>query len=447
MSTRHSFLSTTGLLRTPSSGSTMSHMSNVTHLQAPPRGTKPGKRPLFLHRNTPPDPPKPKTKTSFAPVKRLTTRAGIVPLGPTFLVAMAMLFSLFFIASISFAFIGAEDEPEFRDLLNDIARNDPGIVLIGDNVDVDVDEPAITVRWSIIGCGSQFIMPGSEGSHGSNDCGIPSKALEVWVDSELATTFNPDHFPVISSTGKRLSVQNLFQFDSDHVLDVHEARLYPFDTYRLTSTIRVVDLETNLSVPLIRAPTLTQTSSFLIKSNDVASFTNVSKDDMQAPSRDLELEVRRPGEARAFALLLFGVSWMMAHATIAYLVLAWKVDTTERILQYLAFVAVTLLVIPQLRNAMPDAPGFDGVLIDSIGFFPQMLMTGFSLIMVLAAIARRELLAMEKEAPEPEAPKKGPQETISSGLRRMRGSSSSVDFGNIRASFSRNFAPPSPIAE
>ena len=56
------------------------------------------------------------------------------------------------------------------------------IVLVGENVDIDVDEPSITIRWSILGCGASFVLSGSEGVHGSSACGIPSLALNVFVD-------------------------------------------------------------------------------------------------------------------------------------------------------------------------------------------------------------------------------------------------------------------------
>lgn len=56
------------------------------------------------------------------------------------------------------------------------------ILLIGDNVDVDIDEPAVTLRWSIVACGTNFTLPGSEGTHGSSTCGIPNFAINIFVD-------------------------------------------------------------------------------------------------------------------------------------------------------------------------------------------------------------------------------------------------------------------------
>lgn len=55
-------------------------------------------------------------------------------------------------------------------------------MLIGDNVDVDVDEPAVTVRWSLVACGETYVLPGSEGTHGSSSCGIPNVPLNIYVD-------------------------------------------------------------------------------------------------------------------------------------------------------------------------------------------------------------------------------------------------------------------------
>ena len=40
---------------------------------------------------------------------------------------MAVLFSIVFIGAISLAFVGAEDDPVFQDVLNEIARDNPGV--------------------------------------------------------------------------------------------------------------------------------------------------------------------------------------------------------------------------------------------------------------------------------------------------------------------------------
>lgn len=151
----------------------------------------------------------------------------------------------------------------------------------------------------------------------------------------------------------------MFQFDDDHVLDVHLARLYPFDTYHLTSTVLAISVADNQTMPIQKLTTISLTSSFVSISSDSPSFVKTT-DGTERPSRDLDLEVVRPAEARAFTLLLFGASWMLAHTAIGLVALSWQLDSAEKVVKYLAATLVLLLLVPQLRNAMPDAPGFDG---------------------------------------------------------------------------------------
>lgn len=55
-------------------------------------------------------------------------------------------------------------------------------MFIAENVDVDVDEPAVTVRWSILACGENFALSGTHGIHGSDLCGVPSIALHIYLN-------------------------------------------------------------------------------------------------------------------------------------------------------------------------------------------------------------------------------------------------------------------------
>ncbi|KAJ3556196.1 hypothetical protein NM688_g2160 [Phlebia brevispora] len=443
MSSRVSYLSTTGLIRSSSSAS-------VAHsTRAPADGTKSVLKALRLHARTPNDSDQVGEKVQ---PRRLCNDSGIVPLSPLFLVGIAIVISLCFIGAISCAFIGGEDEAIFKDLLDKIAEQSPGILLIGDDVDVDIDEPAVTIRWSILACGTNFTLPGSEGTHGSSSCGIPSMALWIYVDGEEtpAAVYDPTQLPFTSGSTERLRIQNLHQFDTNHVLDVHEARLYPFDTYRLTSTIRAIASTTNESLPIVRIPLITETSSFIISSSDTASYVIPSTSNgTQYPSRDLDMVIHRPGEAKFFALMMFGANWMVAHATLALVALAWRSKDTKHVLEYLAFSVISMLVIPQIRNTMPDAPGFDGILIDQIGFFAQMLLSSIAAITLLVTLARRELAQFEAAEPVQEFAKEHPA-PISKGLHKLRsGSSTSVDFRHIR-NLSRTLSgrtPPSPIQE
>ena len=239
------------------------------------------------------------------------------------------------------------------------------MVLIGESVDVDVDEPSITIRWSILACGDDFILPGSGGAHNVKACGLPDTPLNIFVDSDDTPTavYDPSEIPFNRESGHRRSIQNLVQFDSDHVLDVHEARLYPFDTYLLTSSIRAtIPLPGNSSVvvPIRKLMTIDITSSFDITTRDMESYSTTTNGTQQE-SRDIDMVVKRPQEARFFTFVLFAVSWILTHVTMGHVFIARRLHTLSSLLPHLISSGAILITIPQLRQSMPDAPGLDGM--------------------------------------------------------------------------------------
>ena len=68
-----------------------------------------------------------KLRLPIESAKKLRGTAGVIPLGPAFIVGIAIIMSLFFIGALSFAFVGGEDVPVFREILDDLANNDPGV--------------------------------------------------------------------------------------------------------------------------------------------------------------------------------------------------------------------------------------------------------------------------------------------------------------------------------
>ena len=129
MATRHSFLSTTGLIRAPSNASSVvslypasSPVDSSTSTQKKTKNLKSKNIKNLTLQATPSQ-----QQTSL---KRRIHSGGVIPLGPVFIVGMAVVLSLFYIGALSFAFIGAEDELVFKDMLNDLAMNDPGVSVI-----------------------------------------------------------------------------------------------------------------------------------------------------------------------------------------------------------------------------------------------------------------------------------------------------------------------------
>lgn len=126
MSNRHSFLSTTGLLRSSSSASNASFTPSAYGSSKAAKATptlqteKPTGR-LQRLKNL----KELKLSSDISPKSHST--GGIIPLDPTFIVGMAIVMSLCFVGVISFAFIGAEDTPVFKDVLNGLAQTSPGV--------------------------------------------------------------------------------------------------------------------------------------------------------------------------------------------------------------------------------------------------------------------------------------------------------------------------------
>ncbi|PFH54074.1 hypothetical protein AMATHDRAFT_53886 [Amanita thiersii Skay4041] len=315
----------------------------------------------------------------------------ITPFRGVLSMMLAVLVSFVFISSISLAFVGADiDEQFFKEMLDKLAETSPGIILFGENVDIDIDEPSITIRWSIHACGKNQILPGSSGAHGSEICGLPAIPLSIYIDNDEkpVATYDPGEIPFDRGTSHRRSIQKLVQFDSDHVLDVHNARLYPFDTYMLSSTLHAVTLD-NKTLPIQKLATIVDTPSFTIETFDIESYSTLP-DHTQKSSRDLDMYIRRPNDARIFTLFLFVINWVLTHITIGHVYLARKLQDVQSLIKHLLSAGVILVALPQIRNSMPDAPGLDGVLIDAIGFFPQMVVSGISVVVLLLILAARE---------------------------------------------------------
>lgn len=58
----------------------------------------------------------------------LAGRAGVIPMRITTILTLAIILSCLFIMSISFAFLGEDDdEPHFKQLLGGVAQNSPGV--------------------------------------------------------------------------------------------------------------------------------------------------------------------------------------------------------------------------------------------------------------------------------------------------------------------------------
>ena len=62
--------------------------------------------------------------------------------------------------------------------------------MIGEDLDIDIEEPAVGVRWRIAGCGEGFTLPGSPPLHGSASCGVLATSVKVYVDGSASKPYH-----------------------------------------------------------------------------------------------------------------------------------------------------------------------------------------------------------------------------------------------------------------
>jgi len=80
---------------------------------------------------------------------RLTPSNLVIPLRGGTIVALAIISSLFFIMSLSFAFIGADaGEPYFKSMLDTVAETSPGVYLMMFNMYRSVPDNLLFLRLS-----------------------------------------------------------------------------------------------------------------------------------------------------------------------------------------------------------------------------------------------------------------------------------------------------------
>ncbi|KAH6912706.1 hypothetical protein BKA70DRAFT_772704 [Coprinopsis sp. MPI-PUGE-AT-0042] len=316
-------------------------------------------------------------------------RTRIAGRGST-VIALSTLASLIFIFTIAIVLVGrtAESLSYLTSALGDAARFSPGIVLVGDEVNVDIDERSVAIRWSLLACGNSFVLLGSKGMLGAATCGLPASPFDVFADSDMEPSikYDPKSVPFDDATGRRKRPEAAFQFKTSHLLDTHEARQYPFDTYHLGMELRASNA--NTSLPISRVFIVDVARNFHVESRDLRSYLDV--DGFKFATQHVDVTFKRPASTRLFTLLLFMIGWLLAHINVGQVIMARKSTGTQSLVICLAISGGTIMVVPQLRNSMPGAPGSDNILIDCIGFFPQMAVTGLCLVALLLLLAVRE---------------------------------------------------------
>lgn len=155
------------------------------------------------------------------------------------------------------------------------------------------------------------------------------------------------------------SIQQLSQFETEHVLDVNKADLYPFDTFSVLSTFTAMT-PSNETTSIRRIFSVDEAMAFTAEISDLDSY-RTGADGSKIPARDFDMKIRRPTDVKIITIILFSLCWMLSHFTIGQVILCRRTKEAKAVIRHLFFAITILFIIPQIRNSMPDAPDFDGV--------------------------------------------------------------------------------------
>lgn len=173
-------------------------------------------------------------------------------------------------------------------------------------------------------------------------------------------------------------------------------RLYPFDTYSIKTTLRAETQNETGSFPLqltklVVVPMMWTWGFTTVREGSVRMNQSFEAEVVQG--RYIELGIYRPDDARLYAMAIFALNWALTHFSLGLILIAIlrsSKTSSKDALQQLAGVLAILLVIPQLRLAMPDSPDFEGVILGVYSHFCEILFLNKALcVQTTSAFSRR----------------------------------------------------------
>lgn len=268
--------------------------------------------------------------------------------------------------------------------------NQTGVSLIGHVYNIDIPSRTVQISWLIIGCGAMQ-MPGTT-TYDVASCGRLNVAADFFIDG--ATTPNGSYDPTANpkradSTQEPLYVQAINEFQTTHLIEISswngldQQYGYPFDTYYLGSSVTARRSDTNESLPILTYHPVDSTNNFApYVLEDTDTFTEPNGTAVH--NRYMRMEFSRTSFTQFFVMSLFIVNWSLT-AIVLYITLSANEgnDVGESILLLPLSVIVT---IPGLRALWVGAPAF-GLLLDSAGFFLQMVIVAICSIFLVVNVA------------------------------------------------------------
>ena len=151
------------------------------------------------------------------------------------------------------------------------------------------------------------------------------------------------------------------RFDRYGRRDPAENLMVPFQHYSFNSFVFAIDPNTNLSIPIKIFGIRDTLGDFVIRSRDAAATSELTYDSgnglitTQVESRVLRVEITQSAIAKAFAISLFLVNWMLTAGSVyATALVAFRMLDANNVVAALPFSAP--FSIPILRSLYVNSP-------------------------------------------------------------------------------------------
>jgi len=314
-------------------------------------------------------------------------------LGHCLAVIIAILMILLFVVSLR--------EKNQAQSVIDGAAGQSGIIFLGHIYMIDVVNKTINISWLIIGCGLGFMVPNWDLYYGSAYCGQLAIPIDVFIDGSTTATvsYSPNNTPKLYGTVP-FYLQKLNEFQTTQLLNIEGAFVgsgsrrsiffdaeysFPWETYNLATTFVAVNHKNNTVLPILRVAPVDSANDFSPAFLDWPS-TIPFNGTAEATSRSMYLFLKRTPLAKAFSVTIFAVNWLLTGLVVFVTVVAFQ-RSKERMPDALLLLPVTvILIVPSLCALMAGSPAF-GILLDTLGLFPQMIIVSLCSFLLLLRIS------------------------------------------------------------
>ncbi|TBU51217.1 hypothetical protein BD310DRAFT_942559 [Dichomitus squalens] len=269
------------------------------------------------------------------------------------------------------------------ELLVDVDPTGAGIGLALAPTNIDLSSSTLTLNWWATGCrptsATGSIQP--EGGDAASilevpqaTCGQSSDSFNIWVDNNPTYAWNASNVILRDDQSAIHSFTSQETFDTSHNFTWISKRQflaqrrqhsvsawYPFDRYAVSTTIGAFDTDGS-PLPIYFVHLYAGLSGYNLQVDAIEHVRTSNSDE----ALHITFSIRRCEGVKLFAITLFLTNYVLAAAMVWVAVCAHYGPSLPESALFLPL--TNILLLPQLRGAMPGVPDF-GIFMDLFGYY------------------------------------------------------------------------------